>query len=285
MTLAAAASNRAVFAGTNPKDFALRRPRCRRPIQPGLTAAVTVAFHPKDGGQRNATLTINSNDPAGPLTVNLRATADRLGEIEPRGPAPTRWPWTAHERPGRRCRHRLRLGRRHADGGQDLHPQEQRLGRPGPGGRHQRGVTIGGAGAAYYSVSAAPPRLARPGPSTTFSVAFAPAGQPTAPRRTRSSPSAPTPPTSPPAPSTSRAWPSRAPLAQVTSGGHTIPTGDTKPLTLDNTDFGGANTGLSVLKNYTINNIGSGNLHLGDTNGATVVVVANGTNVGASDSP
>ncbi len=62
------------IAGANAGDFAVVANACTAPVAPAGTCTLTVRFTPAAAGARAATLTLPSNDPAGPHTVALSGT-------------------------------------------------------------------------------------------------------------------------------------------------------------------------------------------------------------------
>jgi streptogramin lyase len=65
-------------------DFLISHDTCSQSTLPiGATCTIDVRFDPSAGGQRQATLTLNSNDPVAPLQIALQGTAGAL----PQGPA------------------------------------------------------------------------------------------------------------------------------------------------------------------------------------------------------
>ncbi|MGO9909389.1 MAG: choice-of-anchor D domain-containing protein [Solirubrobacteraceae bacterium] len=63
-------------AGANPGDF-LIADMCQQPVAPGSSCQVGVRFAPQAKHGRTATLSVLSNDPNGPATVNLSGTGSR----------------------------------------------------------------------------------------------------------------------------------------------------------------------------------------------------------------
>ena len=83
------------FSGPASTDFVVGSDGCVGPLSPSSSCQLTVDFAPRAPGVRSATIQIASDDPAGPITVNLSGTGGPLpqgppgppGAVGPQGPS------------------------------------------------------------------------------------------------------------------------------------------------------------------------------------------------------
>lgn len=274
----AASVSAAVTGGANRNDFTIMTaPASASIANTSGSETFVVKFDPSNVGVRNAIITVSSSDPATPsYTFNVKGTGVRLPVIRVAGGAGPTVIANADTTPA--TLDGTDFGSTDTSAGAVTHTFSLRnIGSDALDLTNANDVVFTGAGAAYYSLTSKPRVSLAAGASGTFNVTFAPRGLSGAGDQ----------PATLTIPSNDAVTGNyvfaldgmgvASPILSISGNSHTIPSGDTKPITLDSTDFGSTPVGTGVVKAFNANNTGGALLTLSGTPHVSIVETGGGS--------